>query len=152
VEAAEKNSLAAKANFYPSLSFGYSLSSNFSDQFKYIFQGMKRTGVSAITPASPFVTMNNTKYYLQSPTYTATTGMRNFGDVWKGWGTQVDNNFGQSFGFQLSIPIFNGGQSRVSYQQAKLNYKSAELNQENTNRKLKQRYLYSLYQCYCGIE
>jgi outer membrane protein len=143
VKAAEKSSLAAKANFYPSLSFGYSLTSNFSNQFKYI-NGYELTGLSAITPASPFVTMNNTKYFVQSPTYAATTGTRNFGNVWNGWGTQVNNNFGQSLGFQLSIPIFNGGQARISYQQAKLNYKSAELNQENTNRKLKQD-IYSAY-------
>jgi outer membrane protein len=143
VKAAEKSSLAAKANFYPSLSFGYSLTSNFSNQFKYI-NGYELTGLSAITPASPFVTMNNTKYFVQSPTYATTTGTRNFGNVWNGWGTQVNNNFGQSFGFQLSIPIFNGGQARISYQQAKLNYKSAELNQENTNRKLKQD-IYSAY-------
>ena len=143
VKAAEKSSLAAKSNFYPSLSFGYSLTSNFSNQFKYI-NGYELTGLSAITPASPFVTMNNTKYFVQSPTYATTTGTRNFGNVWNGWGTQVNNNFGQSFGFQLSIPIFNGGQARISYQQAKLNYKSAELNQENTNRKLKQD-IYSAY-------
>ena len=34
VKAAEKNSLAAKAGFYPSLSFGYNLTSNFSTQSK----------------------------------------------------------------------------------------------------------------------
>ena len=34
VKAAEKNSLAAKAGFYPSLSFGYNLTSNFSNQSK----------------------------------------------------------------------------------------------------------------------
>ena len=36
VKAAAKNQLAAKANFYPSLSFGYNLSSNFSNVFTYI--------------------------------------------------------------------------------------------------------------------
>jgi outer membrane protein len=34
VKAAEKSVAAAKANFYPTLSFGYGLSSNFSNQFK----------------------------------------------------------------------------------------------------------------------
>jgi outer membrane protein len=34
VKAAEKNTLAAKAGFYPSLSFGYNLTSNFSNQSK----------------------------------------------------------------------------------------------------------------------
>ena len=34
LKAAEKNQLVAKAGFYPTLSFGYSLSSNFSNAFK----------------------------------------------------------------------------------------------------------------------
>ena len=143
VKAAEKSVAAAKANFYPTLSFGYGLSSNFSNQFKYT-SGFDMTGVSAITPASPFVTVNNSKYFVQSPTYTATTANRNWGNIWNGWGNKINDNFGQSLSFQLSIPIFNGGQSKISYQQAKLNYRSTELQQENIQRKLKQD-IYAAY-------
>ena len=143
VKAAEKNALVAKAGFYPSLSFGYNLSSNFSSQFKYI-SGYEFSGFSTVTPASPFVTVNSNKYYVQSPTFSPVTNTRNWGNIWNGWGPQVNNNFGQSFGFQLSVPIFNGGQSHIAYQQAKLNYKSAELQQENTQRKLKQD-IYAAY-------
>ena len=87
LKAAEKNKLVAKAGFFPTLSFGYGLSSNFSNQFKYT-SGFDITGVSAITPASPFVTVNNSKYFVQSPTYTATTANRNWGNIWNGWGNQ----------------------------------------------------------------
>ncbi len=59
-------------------------------------------------------------------------------------GYQLDNNFGQNFGFQLSIPIFNGNQSKAAYQQSKLNYQSASLQQENAQRKLKQD-IYAAY-------
>ncbi len=137
VKAAEKNIQSAKANFAPSLSFGYSLSSNFSNQFKYI-NGVEFSGYSTPTAATPFVNINNAKYYVQSPVYTTTTATRNWSSIWKGWGTQVDNNFGQSLGFQLNIPIFNGGQAKIAYQQAKLNFRSASLQEENTQRKLKQ--------------
>lgn len=137
VKAAEKNVKSAKANFYPTLSFGYSLSSNFSNQFKYI-SGYEFGGYSTPTTSSPFVNINNTKYYIQSPIYTTTTSTRNWSNIWNGWGKQVDNNFGQSFGFQLNVPIFSAGQSKISYQQAKLNYRSATLQEENTQRKLKQ--------------
>lgn len=137
VKAAEKNVKAAKANFYPTLSFGYSLSSNFSNQFKYI-SGYEFSGYSTPTALSPYVTVNNSKYYVQSPVFTSTSGTRNWGNIWNGWGNQVNNNFGQSLGFQLNIPIFNAGQSKISYQQAKLNFRSASLQEENTQRKLKQ--------------
>jgi outer membrane protein len=137
VKAADKNILSAKAGFYPTLSFGYNLSSNFSNSFKYI-SGYEMSGFSNVNAASPFVTMNNTKYYVQSPVFSPVSATRNWSNVWNGWGNQVNNNFGQSLGFQLSIPIFNAGQSRIAYQQAKLNYRSAALQEENTQRKLKQ--------------
>ncbi len=143
VKAAEKNQLVAKAGFYPTLSFGYSLSSNFSNSFKYI-SGIESAGFSNISPTSPFVTVGAAKYYVQSPLYTTITANRDFSNIWKGWGKQLDNNFGQNFGFQLSIPIFNANQSKTAYQQSKLNYQSASLQQENTQRKLKQD-IYAAY-------
>ncbi|MEI7588939.1 MAG: TolC family protein [Chitinophagia bacterium] len=102
VKAAEKNSLAAKASFYPTLSFGYNLTSNFSNQSK------------------------------------------NWGTVWNGWNNQVSNNFGQNVGLQMSIPIFNGNQSKINYQQSKLNLSNVILQADNTHLKLKQD-IYSAY-------
>ncbi len=143
VKAAEKNQLIAKAGFYPTLSFGYSLSSNFSNSFKYI-SGVEPAGFSNISPTSPFVTVGSAKYFVQSPLYNTVTANRNFSNIWKGWGKQLDNNFGQNFGLQLSIPIFNANQSKTAYQQSKLNYQSASLQQENAQRKLKQD-IYAAY-------
>jgi len=137
VKAASKNELVAKSGFYPSLSFGYNLSSNFSNVFNYI-SGYNLTGISTPNATTPFVTVSNAKYYIQSPVFSPTTTKRNWGNIWNGWGDQVNNNFGQSFGLQLSIPIFNGNQSKINYQQAKLNYRNANLQKENTNLKLKQ--------------
>jgi outer membrane protein len=143
LKAAEKNQLVAKAGFYPTLSFGYSLSSNFSNSFKYI-SGIESAGFSNISPNSPFVTVGSAKYYVQSPVYNTITANRDFSNIWKGWGKQLDNNFGQNFGLQLSIPIFNANQSKTAYQQSKLNYQSVSLQQENTQRKLKQD-IYAAY-------
>lgn len=143
LKAADKNRLVAKAGFYPTLSFGYALSTNFSNQFKYI-SGVQPAGFSNITPASPFVTVGTAKYYVQNPLYTTITSNRDFSNIWNGWGRQIDNNFGQNFGLQLSIPIFNANQAKTAYQQSKLNYQSASLQQENTQRKLKQD-IYAAY-------
>jgi len=143
VKAAQKNTTVAKANFYPSLSFGYSLSTNFSNSFKYV-SSYELSGFSTPNAATPFVNMSGTKYYVQSPVYTPVSATRTFGSAWKGWGDQLNNNFGQSFGFQLSVPIFNANQSKIAYQQSKLNFKSATLQAENTQRKLKQD-IYAAY-------
>lgn len=143
VKAAEKNKLVAKASFYPTLSFGYNLSSNFSNVFNYV-SGYNLTGVSTPNASTPFVTVNSAKYFIQSPIFTPTTTQRNWGNIWNGWSNQVNNNFGQSFGLQMSIPIFNGNQSKIAYQQAKLNFRNASLQQENTNLKLKQD-IYTAY-------
>jgi outer membrane protein len=143
VKAAEKNKLVAKANFYPTLSFGYNLSSNFSNVFNYV-SGYNLTGVSTPNATTPFVNINNAKYYIQSPVFTPVTTQRNWGNIWNGWGDQVNNNFGQSFGLQMSIPIFNGNQSKITYKQSILNYRNASLQQENTNLKLKQD-IYTAY-------
>jgi outer membrane protein len=143
VKAANKNQAAAKANFYPSLSFGYNLSSNFSNVFNYV-SGYNFAGYSTPSAATPFVTVNNAKYFIQSPVYTPVTTSRDWGNIWNGWGNQVNNNFGQSFGFQLSIPIFNANQSKIAYQQSKLNYRNASLQSENTQLKLKQD-IYTAY-------
>ena len=143
VKAAQKNTLVAKASFYPTISFGYNLTSNFSNQFNYI-SGYQSNGFSSPTATSPFVSVNNTKYYVQSPIFTPVSSTRNWSTVWNGWNTQVGNNFGQSVGLQMSIPIFNGNQSKIAYKQSKLNLQSVTLQEENTQRKLKQD-IYAAY-------
>jgi outer membrane protein len=143
VKASSKNEMVAKAGFYPSLSFGYNLSSNFSNVFNYI-SGANFSGYSTPNASTPFVTVNSAKYYIQSPIYTPVSSQRNWSNIWNGWGTQVNNNFGQSFGLQMNIPIFNANQSKIAYAQAKLNYRSATLQEENTNLKLKQD-IYTAY-------
>jgi outer membrane protein len=143
VKAAQKNTLVAKASFYPTISFGYNLTSNFSNQFNYI-SGYEMNGFSTPNAASPFINVNNTKYFVQSPIYTPISSTRNWSSVWNGWNTQVGNNFGQSFGLQMSIPIFNGNQSKIAYKQSQLNLQNVSLQEENTQRKLKQD-IYAAY-------
>lgn len=98
----------AKAGFYPTLSFGYSLSTNFSNSFKYI-SGVEPAGYSSISPNSPFVTVGSAKYFVQSPLYNTITTNRDFSSVWNGWGRQLDNNFDKTLAynylFQSLMPI-----------------------------------------------
>jgi len=58
--------------------------------------------------------------------------------------TQLDDNFRQSLGIGLSIPIFNNGQYRINYEQSKLNLKNTVLQKDQANQTLKQN-IYTSY-------
>ncbi len=135
--AAQKNIQVAKAGFYPTIQFGYNLTTNFSSSFKqvdgYSFSGYT-TGAYGV---SSLVNVGGTNYFVQSPNYNVQQSGKSFGHLWDGYGDQLNNNFGQSFGFSLSIPIFNNGQSRIAYEQSKLNLKAQQLNNEQADVTLK---------------
>ena len=44
------------------------------------------------------------------------------------FGNQLDNNFGQSFGLSLNIPIYSRGQVKANVNRAKINQKISEVN------------------------
>jgi outer membrane protein len=58
--------------------------------------------------------------------------------------TQLNDNFRQSIGFSLNVPILNGGVLRTNYARSKLTLKNNELQQEADNLALKQ----NIYQAY----
>lgn len=53
------------------------------------------------------------------------------------FGTQLNENLGQSFGLSLNIPIFNGMRNSVSVKNAELNTQLSELSLENTKNQLR---------------
>ena len=57
---------------------------------------------------------------------------------------QMNQNFRQSFGLGLSVPIFNGAQLRTNWERSKLNIHTIELQQDADNQKIKQ----DIYQAY----
>lgn len=143
IKAAQKNLLVNKAQYYPTLSVGGNLSTNFSNSFKTT-SGYSFLGYSPITGAEPIVNISNVNYYVQSPIYKVTTRKRNFGEIWQGWSNQLSNNFGQNIGFTLSIPIFNGYQAKTNYQLAKLNLTNAQLTKDQGILSLRQN-IYTAY-------
>ncbi len=58
--------------------------------------------------------------------------------------TQLDDNFRQSLGIGLSVPIFNNGQYRVNYEQSKLTLQNTVLQKDQANQTLKQN-IYTSY-------
>jgi outer membrane protein len=57
---------------------------------------------------------------------------------------QLDNNFNQSVGLSIAVPIFGNGTRRISYEQSKLNVKTYQLQQVQNNLTLKN----SIYKSY----
>ncbi|HTR31269.1 MAG TPA: TolC family protein [Puia sp.] len=61
-----------------------------------------------------------------------------------GYFTQINNNFAQSIGVNVSIPILNGGILRTNYAKSKLNLRNQELQRDQDNLTLKN----NIYQAY----
>lgn len=94
--AAERNIAIARSSFYPTISLGGNIGTNYS---------------SAIPDLE-----------LSAPT------MR--------FGKQLQRNFAQSVGFTISIPIFNGLQTKINVSRAKINYQNALTSEQLTNNNL----------------
>jgi outer membrane protein len=141
IKAAEKNSLAAKGVLYPTLSAFGSLGTNYgysrTPYFTQIPAGYQSTGLvvtdgmgnvlSGYDVQQPVFT-NGEKKYITSPTL----------------GTQFNNNFGQSVGLSISVPIFNGWQGKANYKRSKINIQNLEYQKDLDSKTLKQ----DIYQAY----
>jgi len=144
LQSAQASVKANKASFYPSIAGFLGLGSNFANPFKKI-TGFELTGYQAPNPLNGIVNVNGTNYFLQEPNINFTTSQKSFGELWKGYGNQLGNNFRQNIGVAVSIPIFNnGGAARTQYERAKLDVKSAELTIRQSDQQLKQ----DIYQAY----
>lgn len=143
IKAAQKSILVAKAQMYPTITFGGNLATNFSNSFKKT-TGLTFLGYSPVTGNEPIVNISNVDYYVQSPLYRFTQQTRGFGGLWEGWTNQITNNFGQNVGLNFSIPIFNNGQGKTAYQRSKLDLKNVELQKTQADLKLKQD-IYTAY-------
>ena len=132
ITAQEKYVAAARGQMYPSLSFGVNLQSNYSS--------FKRNGdpKSTRTFIDTLGIVSGTSDFVVRPVTVPTSF---FADP---FGLQFSDNFGSGVGVNLSIPLFNGGIARTNWNRAKLNVKTAQLQQEQDNYILKQD-IYTAY-------
>ncbi|MCG7856160.1 TolC family protein [Flavihumibacter sp.] len=134
---------ASKAALYPTIFGSGGLASNFASTNRKI-TGFNFLGYSDPNPAAGAVTVDGQLIFLQSPNVQITQANKGFGELWNGWGTQMNNNFRQNVVVGMSIPIFNGYQARTAYERSKLSVKNQELIIEQGNQTLKQD-IYSAY-------
>lgn len=136
IKAAEKNKLAAKGSMYPTLSAFGSLGSGYNNRSQQIVSatpvlaplGNVDVGGTSydVYPLEPFSTYNYSKTTLP---------------------TQISDNFSQSIGLSLSIPILNGRSLRSNYERSKLNIRGLQLQQQLDDQTLKQ----NIYQAYNSV-
>lgn len=106
----------SKAQLYPVISVGGNLSTVYSDKAVNI------TGYQ-IAGSQPIGLVQGTNQIVEAPIFNYQTQTIEFGK-------QMRDNFGQSFGANMSIPIFNQMQARNGVKMSKLNYTQSTLNVE----------------------
>lgn len=141
IKAAEKTSAAAKAAMYPAVGGFVNLGTNFYSTLQRAIPGStpageRETGLIAKD--------GTTSYPVFSQVFTGKTVNKSFTQVWRGFGSQLNQNFGQNLGLSFSIPVFNGFQARNNYERTKLDLRGMQLQKELDNQTLKQE-VYTAY-------
>ena len=131
--AAQKNTEAFKGAMMPTISAFGSLGTSFNNQ------ALNVNGVSFYTSPIGKVSVGGTSYDVLplQPFSSFTYGK-------PGLFTQYGDNFRQSVGLSINVPIFNSGNARTNYERSKLNIESLGLQRDQDNQKLKQ----DIYQAY----
>ncbi|MFM9909783.1 MAG: TolC family protein, partial [Chitinophagaceae bacterium] len=122
VKSLEKAVKVAKGNYFPTLSFGTNVNSSYSSAALQEIPGTKTE-----VPTGNYVRVANLQYDVLQQQQSFT-----FGKL--GYGKQFNDNLGNSYGFNLQLPIFNNFRVRNQVKLADINRKNAEL--ENSNIKL----------------
>jgi outer membrane protein len=132
-KALEHNLKAAKAALYPSLSAFGGLGTNFANP------NNKITGFNflGLVPTQDVVNVNGINQPVLTPNVQLIQGKKGFGEIWTGWGTQMNENFRQNIGISINVPIFNGGTARTAYKRVQIDIKNNELLKEQAAQTLK---------------
>ncbi len=112
VRSAELDRQIAKAGFFPSLSLGMNVNSNYSTEGRFL------EGTEVVTQSVPAQFQGETGQLMftsANPVFSS-----------PGWLQQMDNNLGFGFALQLSIPIYNNYNNQANLQQAQIGRLRAE--------------------------
>ncbi|NNE27442.1 MAG: TolC family protein [Saprospiraceae bacterium] len=122
----------AKGALAPSITFGGSLGSNYSNQGRTVI------GSNPVTIENDlFISVNEPPLVLNDVPVTLSTEVDEPVLEKTKYIDQMDQNLSYGFGFGISIPIYNNGSTQSSIQRAQLAEKSARLNYEQLIENLK---------------
>jgi len=139
--AAKKNVEVARGSMYPTISMFGSLGAAYNNKSKKIISS------SQINPPIGKVNVNGTDYTVfptlpyDQPVY----GKFSYFD-------QLNQNFRQSVGLSLSVPILNGGNLRAGLQRSRLQVRQVELQKEQNSTTLKQDIYKAYYDATAAIQ
>lgn len=127
IKSAEEGIHLAKADYWPTVRLFASMNSNYSTQF-LDFQNGRLLGERLSQPAIVRVNDQDVtiQQYIQDYEYPRIP-----------YFTQIDQNFGQSVGLNISIPIYQNGRIRLNVERARLSVLNAQLQQNQTRQQLK---------------
>lgn len=148
IKSLEASLRSSRAAMYPTISVGGSLGTNFSSADKKV-TGVTVTGFKA---NGDLVTVGGTQYPVFTPDGSITQAKKTFSERWDGWGLQMNNNFRQSLGFSISVPINSSGQAKFNYQRSKLDLKNAELTRSLADQTLKNDIYKAFYNASAALE
>lgn len=127
IKSAEEGIPFAKADYFPTLSLFGSLSSNYSSRFLDYANGIS-LGTRLTDPVT--VVINGSPVTIQQE-------VELFDYPKVPYFTQLDQNFGQGVGLQLSIPLYQNGRTRLNVERARLGLVNAQLQENQTRQQLK---------------
>lgn len=138
IEAARSFVKAARGQMLPSISISGGLGSQYSSIQQFRSSPPVFTG--NYIPSGAKVNVNNVDYdvltpeFIQGPLVPFRTK----------FGRQISDNFSQSLGISINIPIFNNGQMKANLRRAQMNVESLELVRDQDLLALKQN-IYTAY-------
>lgn len=135
LKGAEKSVKASKALMYPSITGFYGLNSAYNNQALGVI------GTTTVNPPIGKVNIDGTDYqvYPNQPFNQSIYGKTKYFK-------QIDQNFSQSVGIGLTIPIFNNGSYKNNYERAKLDL----LNLQQTKAQIDQTLQSNIYNAYAN--
>jgi outer membrane protein len=146
ISAAEKNVDYNRGRLYPTLTAYGALGTNFFNDLRQITTG------TALQNTNGYALDGTTQYPVYIPYQYPIYSSQPFYKAWTGYGSQLDNNFGQQVGLQLNVPIFSGNSARTNYKKAQLNVASAKLTKDNDLLTLKQGVYQAYYNAVASLE
>lgn len=123
LHSAEEGISVAKAAYWPTVSLFASLSSNYSTAFQTPIFGANELVTQTVQINGQDIDVG---FYQPTVTY------RNLGYL-----NQIDQNFGQTVGVNVNIPIYQNGRTRLSVERARLNLLTTEMQNTQTRQRLR---------------
>lgn len=141
IDAARKSLAIAKGSLYPQLSLGGQFGTNYASTL------VEPTNIqfAGYRPSGDVVFVDGSPVEVQTPSFTAGSRTTPFG-------TQLSNNFRQTYALSLTVPLFNGWSTRTNVDRSKVDVQSKQVSLEQSKVKLKQDVYKAYYDARAAIQ